>query len=475
MAGSASRSRCPSRPRTCPRNPRADRGSCLRHQSGPAIVLAGLGRSASGGPRCAPGGGRSCAGAACTRAAAASRGRGGADGGQRGSGSDQNFSAGGSSAARRRPRRRRGPSVGAMRMRFRNRVFVGVGSVSSVMTGISPVNSATVTASELPRRRRRRCRGRGAVCAVLGEQLGNRDGSGGVVDPVIFAPFRLARWLPASRTDVSTKAVPSASLSSFRKMRPSRSAHGQMSTVSIDSARILASATKAPATICGARSALTPSSSARSAVVILEMKDMSCLRPFAVSVRLTRGPAADGAAPVSRASDRKVFDVATARSGLPASIILAAASAISASSQSRSMPTRRRPGGSSASHSRVSRPAPSGSDIATSGSSSTPLDSSSEPPPMSRLMIRPALQPYQRRTARKVKRDSSTPRSTCSCTPSLADPREHIVGVLGVAHRRGGERHQLGAAGAVGDLFELLDRLDQLVGALTGDLAGVVD
>lgn len=91
------------------------------------------------------------------------------------------------------------------------------------------------------------------------------------------------------------RAVPSASLSSLRKMRPSRNAHGQISTDSIDSARMLASATKAPATICGARSALTPSSSARSAVVILEMKDMSCLRPFAVSVLLTRGPAPDGA------------------------------------------------------------------------------------------------------------------------------------------------------------------------------------
>ena len=37
------------------------------------------------------------------------------------------------------------------------------GSMSSVMTGISPVNSATVTASEFPRRRRRRA-GTGAPC-----------------------------------------------------------------------------------------------------------------------------------------------------------------------------------------------------------------------------------------------------------------------------------------------------------------------
>ena len=195
-------------------------------------------------------------------------------------------------------------------------------------------------------------------------------------------------------------------------MMPSRNAQGQMSTDSNDSARILASATRAPATICGARSALTPSSSALSAVVILEMNAMSWRRPLLVRTRLTRGPAADGAAPVSRASDRNVFEVPTARSGAPALRTALAASAISLSSQSRSIDTRRRPGGSSASHSRVSRPAPRGSDIATSGSSSTPLDNSSEPPPMSRLMIRPALQPYQRRTARKVSRDSSLPEST---------------------------------------------------------------
>jgi hypothetical protein len=36
---------------------------------------------------------------------------------------------------------------------------------------------------------------------------------------------------------------------------------------------------------------------------------------------------------------------------------------------------------------------------------------------MSRLMIRPALHPNHRRTARKVSRDSSTPRSTSNSTP----------------------------------------------------------
>ena len=152
------------------------------------------------------------------------------------------------------------------------------------------------------------------------------------------------------------------------------------------------------------------------------------------------------------------------------------ASASSVSSQSRSIATRRRPGGSSGNHSRVSRPAPSGSDNATSGSSSTPLDSSSEPPPMSMLMIRPALHPYQRRTARNVSRDSSTPGQHLQRHPGLrAHPRQHVLGVLGVAHRRGGEGHQLGAAGAGGDLGELVDGGDQLVGAPAGELAGAVD
>jgi hypothetical protein len=61
--------------------------------------------------------------------------------------------------------------------------------------------------------------------------------------------------------------------------------------------------------------------------------------------------------------------------------------------------------------------------MATSGSSSTPLDNSSDPPPMSMLMIRPALQPYHRRTARNVRRASSTPLSTCSATPVSASTR----------------------------------------------------
>src|ERR1700742_3716 len=171
---------------------------------------------------------------------------------------------------------------------------------------------------------------RGADGPVLSQQFGHRDRpsaralvlevwSGHGLSPLDRLLFRSTTWPTASRTGACMSAVPSASLSSLRKMRPSRNAHGQISTYSIDSARMLAPAPGAPATICGARSALSPSSSARSAVVILEMKDMSCLRPFAVSVRFTRGPAADGAAPLRRANERNVFEVAPARSASPAS------------------------------------------------------------------------------------------------------------------------------------------------------------
>ena len=271
---------------------------------------------------------------------------------------------------------------------------------------------------------------------------------------VIVCPWP---W-PKPYADVSIKAVPSASLSSFRNIRPSRNAQGQMSTVSIASARMLASATNAPATICGARSALTPSSSARSAAVILEMKAMSCLNPAAVNVLFTRGPAPDGAAPVRRANDRNVFEVATVRSGAPASSTLAPASAISVASQSRSIATRRRPGGSSGSHSLVSRPAPSGSDNATSGSSSTPLDSSSEPPPMSMLMIRPATPAVPAAHREEGEPGLVDPAEHLECHAGLgAHPGEHVLGVLGIAHGRRGERHQLRAARTACDLGELVD------------------
>ncbi len=70
--------------------------------------------------------------------------------------------------------------------------------------------------------------------------------------------------------------------------------------------------------------------------------------------------------------------------------------------------------------SRVSRPAPSGSDWATSGASSDPTATSSDPPPMSNTASRPEDQPNQRRTARKVSRASSSPGSTSMSTPVAA-------------------------------------------------------
>ena len=71
-------------------------------------------------------------------------------------------------------------------------------------------------------------------------------------------------------------------------------------------------------------------------------------------------------------------------------------------------------------------PAPSGSDQATSGASSAPPAISSEPPPMSKTASRPADQPNQRRTARKVSRASSSPGSTSIRTPvSSCDVVEH--------------------------------------------------
>ena len=74
-------------------------------------------------------------------------------------------------------------------------------------------------------------------------------------------------------------------------------------------------------------------------------------------------------------------------------------------------------GGSALSQSLVSRPAPSGSDAIASGSSSIPVATSSEPPPMSITSSRPEDQPNQRRAARKVRRASSWPVITLICAP----------------------------------------------------------
>ena len=150
--------------------------------------------------------------------------------------------------------------------------------------------------------------------------------------------------------------------------------------------------------------------------------------PSSVSSRGTRSPAEYGAAPVSRARVRKVLLVAATRSGAPAprSFVPAGASSSSACSSSSSQRGQVRPaagparragtGGSSARR-------PAAATAPRRGPRRCPLASSSEPPPMSRTSSRPALQPNQRRTARKVSRASSSPVSTCRSTPVCSRTR----------------------------------------------------
>ena len=118
-----------------------------------------------------------------------------------------------------------------------------------------------------------------------------------------------------------------------------------------------------------------------------------------------------------RASCRKVLEVITTRSGRPARATRETPLAISCRTYRRSSRSSSGPGGSPLRRSWVRREAPSGRDSITSGSSSRPTAISSEPPPMSRTSSRPADQPNQRRTARKVSLASSGPGSTSSLTP----------------------------------------------------------
>ena len=128
----------------------------------------------------------------------------------------------------------------------------------------------------------------------------------------------------------------------------------------------------------------------------------------ASSTRRTTGRRADGAAPQIRASERNVFEVATAWSGAapgdrPGVAGRCRPGSCAAARGPRPRRARRRGARGSAA------PAPSGSDCATSGASSEPTAISSEPPPMSKTASRPEDQPNQRRTARKVSRASSSP------------------------------------------------------------------
>jgi hypothetical protein len=72
---------------------------------------------------------------------------------------------------------------------------------------------------------------------------------------------------------------------------------------------------------------------------------------------------------------------------------------------------------SPAMNARVSRPAPSGTDVATVGRALVPRAISKDPPPMSRSRIVPAPQPNQRRTAKNVMAASWSPASSVRVTP----------------------------------------------------------
>ena len=139
-------------------------------------------------------------------------------------------------------------------------------------------------------------------------------------------------------------------------------------------------------------------------------------------------------APARRARERIVFDVPTACIGcfdlgndltIGSRILRMFLRAASRSSSSATPLSGR--------NSRVTRPAPAGTDSATVGSSSEPMATSSEPPPMSMTSKRPASQPYQRRAARKVSRASSTPDSTVTGWPMASSILRRILPPFGAS------------------------------------------
>ena len=180
---------------------------------------------------------------------------------------------------------------------------------------------------------------------------------------------------------------------------------------------ITAAATSAPATTWWARLPETPGSSAISSRSISSSLGIHSARSAAGRIRRTSGPSLEAAAPQMRASERNVFEVATAWSGAPPRRSVPASWAMSVRICLRSLCSALSLGGPSRKCSLLERPAPSGSDQATSGASSSPPATSREPPPMSKTASRPEDQPNQRRTARKVSRASSSPGSTLISTP----------------------------------------------------------
>src|SRR5207302_1116756 len=180
-----------------------------------------------------------------------------------------------------------------------------------------------------------------ARVAVFGQQLGHRALW---LLRFAFSTHRLHRapyWAlrPVTSVGSATESVAGSAPSVWsrrRRITSSRSAHGQSSSSLRSSARMVASATNAPATTWWERFALTPSSSARSAEDIRETNVISCRRPVSVSTLRALGPREEGAAPVSRASERNVLEVATVRSGGPILVILRATLPSSSASHSRS-------------------------------------------------------------------------------------------------------------------------------------------
>ena len=208
------------------------------------------------------------------------------------------------------------------------------------------------------------------------------------------------------------------SWSSRSRITPSRSAHGQISSSVRSKMSMQPSATSAPGTIWWVRLGETPGRSASSSGAIatsLGIHSRSCVErqrarhQRAVGRRRRTADAAQRAErlrgrrrPVRRPAAQQV----ARRRGRSRRGSRGAARA-------RSPRRRCRP----RKWVRASRAAPSGSDQATSGASSAPPAISSEPPPMSKTASRPADQPNQRRTARKVSRASSSPESTSITTP----------------------------------------------------------
>ena len=244
--------------------------------------------------------------------------------------------------------------------------------------------------------------------------------------------------------------------SSRSRMTPSRNAHGQISSSVRSKRSMTASATSAPATIWwdrlrGDPGQVAPARRASSAT----RRRAACRRARrASSTRRTSGPSADGggtADPGQRAERLRGGDRVVGRDR-PAA------------------PTRRRgrcrPGSCGAARARrpVRRVA------AVEPLAGQPAGAERERLRHVGLLVGPGRdlqraaadvehrqapedQPNQRRTARNVSRASSSPGSTSRSTPvSLRGRGRALLGVAGVADRRGGEGEHLLAALVLGHL-----------------------